>query len=113
MKRNRKGHIINFASKSALSPTATYGGYALTKAGIHAYLKSLYKEMIEFNVKVTSICPGVVNTPMTQNMSIDDVKKIQITDILNIVEMLLSLSHQASIKEIEIDCTDMINKPIF
>lgn len=111
MKQSKKGQIITFTSKSAINPTASYGGYALSKAGLHAYMNSLYKELSEYGVKVTSICPGVIDTEMTKCFDIENSRKIQISDIVTVVVMLMSLGSEVSIREVELDCTDMILNP--
>jgi len=78
-KMNKHGGSIVFIS----SIMATHGEkaktqYAISKGAVSAGVKSLAVELAQKNIKVNSIAPGIVNTPMTENATY---KKNQ--DLLN------------------------------
>jgi short-subunit dehydrogenase len=56
---------------AAISSIAGYNGlpgvsaYSATKAAVQKYCESLHLDLRRFNIAVTSICPGFVETPLT------------------------------------------------
>ena len=68
MRKARKGNIINLSSiMSAGNPGQA--NYAASKAGVIGLSKTLAKELGNFNIRVNSIAPGLVKTPMTEVLS--------------------------------------------
>ncbi len=63
------GRIINIASPSALTGRAGQTNYAASKGGIISFTKSLAKEMARLGITVNAVCPGVIVTPMTDNLN--------------------------------------------
>lgn len=64
MKRARRGVIVNTSSVSGISPNNSTGGYAATKFAVRGLTRSAALELGPFGVRVNSIHPGGVNTPM-------------------------------------------------
>lgn len=60
----RDGHIINLSSISGIQATRAFGVYSATKFGVRALSESLRQEMAAGNVRVTTICPGMVETEL-------------------------------------------------
>ncbi len=58
------GHIINIASMAGLMGTPTLAPYSLTKHGVVGLSTALRAEGKGLNVKVSVVCPGLVQTPM-------------------------------------------------
>jgi len=63
------GRIINITSPSALTGRSGQTNYAASKGGIISFTKSLAKEMARLGITVNSVCPGVIVTPMTENLN--------------------------------------------
>jgi len=59
------GTIVNFASYGAYRPGTGLSVYGASKAGVIAMAQSLIHD-IGPNVRINSICPGVIETPMNQ-----------------------------------------------
>jgi len=79
MMRKKWGRIINVSSVSALVGNAGQSNYAAAKAGVIAFTKSVAKEMGGKNVTANAVCPGFIETDMTDGLpeSIkENVKKI-------------------------------------
>ena len=72
MIRKGGGSIINTASGAALTGVAMGAVYqfahAATKGAIIAMSRSLAVELGEHNIRVNSICPGVIKTPVLERM---------------------------------------------
>lgn len=64
MLRNRKGHIINILSVAVQTTFEDSSLYAASKAGLLAMSDGLRLEVRGYNIKVTNIMPGAVDTPM-------------------------------------------------
>jgi NAD(P)-dependent dehydrogenase (short-subunit alcohol dehydrogenase family) len=67
MKDRKCGHIINITSGSVMvePPPRNFLVYTSLKVGLRAFAKGLFWEMRDFGIKVTSIFPGVTDTPLT------------------------------------------------
>ncbi|MDR9767633.1 SDR family NAD(P)-dependent oxidoreductase [Shewanella baltica] len=90
MKRIGAGYIFILSSRAGVENLAKLGVYAASKAALISYSEALYKELLPFNVHVTCLCPSVVNTDMTNDGRIDNASKIQVVDIVNAVDFLLT-----------------------
>lgn len=60
----RSGHIVNTASVAGLTPDPGCTAYAATKHAIVGLCKSMRVEAARHGVRVTALCPGVVETPL-------------------------------------------------
>jgi 3-oxoacyl-[acyl-carrier protein] reductase len=69
MIRQREGHIINISSFSGRVGAVGQANYASAKAGLIGLTTSLAKEVGSRNVRVNSVLPGVLPTPMTAGLS--------------------------------------------
>lgn len=66
MIQRKWGRIINIASIAALVGQKYTSAYTASKHGLLGLTRSLALEVIEHNITVNAICPGWVDTPMTQ-----------------------------------------------
>ncbi|GMW02061.1 MAG: SDR family oxidoreductase [Candidatus Hydrogenedentota bacterium] len=62
MKAQRQGHIINISSISGKVPLPGGSGYAATKFAVTGFSQSLFHEVREFGIKVTTVYPGSVDS---------------------------------------------------
>ena len=65
LRRSAAPRIVNIASTEALGATAGHSAYSAAKAGITGLTRSLAVELGRDGVTVNCICPGPVNTGMT------------------------------------------------
>ncbi|GET33719.1 short-chain dehydrogenase [Prolixibacter bellariivorans] len=69
MSAYKQGHIINITSISGLLEyTALSTPYAVSKHGAVTFSKALALEAMDFNVKVTTVCPGAIKTNIADKM---------------------------------------------
>lgn len=66
--KKRKLNIINLSSFASILPSNGYGIYASSKAALTNLTKTMAAEWSTFNVRVNCIIPGVIQTPMTENI---------------------------------------------
>ncbi|MEU1330132.1 glucose 1-dehydrogenase [Streptomyces sp. NPDC005865] len=65
------GTIVNTASYTALTGMAFVGAYAATKHAILGLTRVAAVELAGRNVRVNAVCPGAVDTPMTNPAQLD------------------------------------------
>jgi 3-oxoacyl-[acyl-carrier protein] reductase len=66
--RNR-GAIINLSSVAALAGLEAAPHYSAAKGGILAFTRAVAKDVASRGIRVNAICPGYIDTPMTEPMS--------------------------------------------
>jgi 3-oxoacyl-[acyl-carrier protein] reductase len=66
MKRQRFGRIVNVSSIWGIRSKEKRTLYSATKFALNGVTKSLCRELGPYNILVNSICPGYVNTALTQ-----------------------------------------------
>ncbi len=59
------GRIINIASVASKVGLRYMSAYAASKHGVLGLTRALAAEMVDHNITVNAICPGYVDTPMT------------------------------------------------
>ena len=75
MKKNKAGTIINMSSIAGKKATAGRAVYCATKFGVSAFSESLRQEVCSDNIRVISICPGIVDTELQQHTNDESYKK--------------------------------------
>jgi short-subunit dehydrogenase len=60
------GRLVGIASVAAIRGLPGHGAYCASKAGVVAYCESLRGELRPSGVKVVTLCPGYVDTPLTE-----------------------------------------------
>ncbi|MBI2204780.1 MAG: 3-oxoacyl-ACP reductase FabG [Candidatus Rokubacteria bacterium] len=63
------GAIVNLSSVAALTGLETVPHYSAAKGGILSFTRAVAREVASRGIRVNAICPGYVDTPMTQPMS--------------------------------------------
>jgi NAD(P)-dependent dehydrogenase (short-subunit alcohol dehydrogenase family) len=64
MCRQGRGHIVNTASLAGLAPGPGMAPYSMTKHAVVGLSMSLRPEAAAHGVRVSVICPGVIDTPI-------------------------------------------------
>ncbi len=64
MKKRGYGNIVIVSSMAARLPFPGITTYSATKAYLKSFGKSLYYEMRDYGVGVTTVCPGAIATPL-------------------------------------------------
>jgi len=109
MKQQKSGYIFNLGSRAGKRGLAKFGVYSMTKFGVVGMSEALFIDMAEYNVKVTALCPSVIDTDMTRQFEgIANQDKIDVGDIVSTIDYCLKLGPNACIKEIEIYCKPLI-----
>jgi NAD(P)-dependent dehydrogenase (short-subunit alcohol dehydrogenase family) len=99
---HRNALVVNLSSIAGKSGAAWLSVYSATKAALLGWTQAMNKELIGDGVKSVALCPGFVDTPMTEFIR-EQVKQsdmIQPSDIGEAVRYLLHLSPACLVPEI-------------
>lgn len=66
MVRRGSGILVGIGSVAGIRGLPGHGAYCASKAGVISYCESLRGELRASGVRVTTICPGYIDTPLTQ-----------------------------------------------
>jgi short-subunit dehydrogenase len=66
MVKRGSGQLVGVASAAGIRGLPGHGAYCASKAAVIAYCESLRGELRSSGVKVVTICPGYIDTPLTQ-----------------------------------------------
>ncbi len=66
MCQRRSGALVGIASVAGIRGLPGHGAYCASKAAVISYCESLRGECRPFGVKVVTIAPGYIDTPLTQ-----------------------------------------------
>jgi NAD(P)-dependent dehydrogenase (short-subunit alcohol dehydrogenase family) len=94
--------LVNTASIAGKQPQGWLAAYSATKAGVIALTEATAKEIAADGVRCTSICPGFVDTAMTEwiRSQVQQADMIRPEDVAEVVRCLLRLSPACMIPEV-------------
>ncbi len=98
--RAEKVSVVNMSSVVGLMGNISQSAYAASKAGLIGFTKSFAKELGSRNIRCNAICPGFIDTDMTDSLA-DKAKEFYLaniplqrfgttSEISNLVNFLLS-----------------------
>ncbi len=110
MKKQKSGYIFNVSSRAGTYGFPTSGTYVSSKFALNGMNESIYRELAEYNIKSTALCPSYVNTDMAQEVgpTVSPEEMIQPIDLMKTINWLLSLSPSVYIKDVVIECQKKI-----
>ena len=73
----KQGCIINISSVWGLVGSSCETIYSVAKAGVDGMTKSLAKELGPSNIRVNSIAPGIIDTDMNVNYTVEEIEAIK------------------------------------
>ena len=91
MRDQRRGHLIHVSSESGLEYYPGNGAYGVSKHALNTLGEYIQRENQEFGIRVDTICPGMVVTPMSQGSpGLNEDKCLYPEDIADLVIWLLT-----------------------
>ena len=102
MKNQKSGYIINVSSTAALYVPPPITVYGISKLGLVGLSQAMYEIGKEYDVKVSTIYPGMTDTKMLRdlNNAVDPKKWMAPEDITGCILFLLKQSSRIVIKEL-------------
>jgi len=101
--QQRRGAIIFIASMAGKSAYGTNAAYVASKHGMVGFAGSIFEDVRAYHVKVSAICPGLVNAGASQTMPVPAetfAQFIQPEDVAQAVLFVLSFPDTACPTEI-------------
>jgi short-subunit dehydrogenase len=94
--------VLNLASISGKQGVAGFAAYSATKFAVVGLSEALAGELAPDGVKVTALCPALVDTPMTDPMeaTVPKASMIRVEDVATAFRMLLDLSPACVVPEL-------------
>lgn len=71
LKKSSRPHLVGVSSQAVQAAFPQAEAYGASKAAIRYFLSSLRMDLKQFNVDVTCLLPGFVDTPLTQKNTFD------------------------------------------
>ncbi len=112
MLKENSGHIVNLGSTAGLYAYAGAAVYCATKAAVKTFSDGVRIDVIDSDIKVTTIQPGIVETPFSEVRFHGDTKRaaavyegidaLQAEDIANIIAFAVSQPKRVQISDIVI-----------
>ncbi len=119
MINRKKGHIINIDSTAGKEVYPKGNVYCATKYAVDAISKGMRIDLLEHAIKVTNLCPGMVETEFSKVRFHGDEEKaskvytgyqpLVAEDIANCIGFAVSLPDHVCINDMVVTCTAQAN----
>lgn len=77
MVKQSSGNVVNISSIVGVYGSVGQSAYSSSKAGVNVLAKVWAKEFAKYGIRVNSIAPGYVRTPLTANLSKEKIDEIK------------------------------------
>lgn len=107
MKEQGYGQIININSQSGVLCESPFPIYNATKHSTYAFRKAIQDDLARNNIKITDICPGLIQTDFYKRANNELPKEVMdmgLTpeDVAKTVKYVFDLPHEITIPSIEV-----------
>lgn len=107
MKKQGYGQIININSQSGVMCEPTFPIYNASKTGATAFRKAVQNDLAQNNIKITDVCPGLIDTDFYKRANNELPESIMQTglkpeDVAKTVKFVFDLPHEITVPSIEV-----------
>lgn len=107
MKKQGYGQIININSQSGVTCEPPFPIYNATKQSTNAFRKAIQEDLARNNIKITDVCPGLIQTDFYIRANNELPKVVMNTgltpeDVAKTVKYVFDLPHEITIPSIEV-----------
>ena len=107
MKKQGYGQVININSQSGVMCEPPFPIYNASKTGSNAFRKAIQNDLAQNNIKITDVCPGLIQTDFYKRANNELPSNIMDTgltpmDVANTVKFVFDLPHEITIPSIEV-----------
>ncbi|MCF2971291.1 SDR family oxidoreductase [Synechococcus sp. Nb3U1] len=104
MRQRRFGTIVNVVSIAGKRAFPDWGVYCASKFGLMGFSQALAEEERQHGIRVTSLCPGAVNTPIwdtdTVTVSFDRSKMLSAAWVADLIAYIVRLPMGAVVEDL-------------
>jgi short-subunit dehydrogenase len=93
MVQRGSGRIVGIGSAAGIRGLPGHGGYCASKAAVISYCESLRGELRSSGVKVVTLCPGYIDTPLTRHNRYSMPFLMQVEDFSNKAFLAIQAGH--------------------
>ncbi len=90
------GHIVNTASLAGLLPSPMLTPYGMTKHGVVGLSTSLRMEAAVHGVRVSVVCPGVIDTPLLDKGNPPDLPQVDVPGARQLLTTMIGAPYPAA-----------------
>lgn len=94
--------VVLLSSVVAARPLAGFGIYSATKAAVSSLARSVNEEENEHGIRATAVCPGYVDTALTEGVDLPSGPLLPASDVAEGIRFLTRLSPGARVPSLEI-----------
>ena len=104
LKSRKTGKIVFINSVAGLNPYKDSTAYVASKHGLKGFASALREELRSYNIKVISVYPGAINTPLWDNSGMDEARSEMMnpSDVSDIIINALNSPNNCTTEEITI-----------
>ena len=107
MKKQGYGQIININSQSGVMCEPPFPIYNASKQSTNAFRKAIQDDLARNNIKITDVCPGLIQTDFYKRANNELAKEIMDNgltpeDVAKTVKYVFELPHEITIPSIEV-----------
>jgi 3-oxoacyl-[acyl-carrier protein] reductase len=96
----RSAHIINISSLAGKNALPNGAAYAASKWGLNGLIYSVAEELRGYNIRVSVVCPGSVDTELSPHTGKDPARMLRSEDVAHVVAMLVTQAPQSFASEV-------------
>ncbi|HWR14912.1 MAG TPA: SDR family oxidoreductase [Terriglobales bacterium] len=100
MIEHKSGDIINISSIASKNALPNGAVYAASKWGLNGLTYSVAEELRQYNIRVTVVCPGSVDTDLSPHTGKDKSRMLKPDDVAHVVAMLVTQAPQSFASEV-------------
>ena len=109
MKQQKSGLIFNVASISGKKVYPKGEFYSATKFAVMGYCEGIRKELKEYGIKVSTLCPGMIKTDFFNKEELKrrekewgDFPMMEVSDISRIISLVCNQSEHSNIQDVTV-----------
>ena len=100
MIRAKSGHIVNISSLAGKNALPNGAVYAASKWGLNGLTYSVAEELRAYNIRVSVVCPGSVDTELSPHTGKNPSKMLKPEDVAHVIGMLVRQAPQSFASEV-------------
>ncbi len=100
MIEQKGGHIFNMCSVASIGAYPNGGSYSISKFALLGLSKALREELMNFNIRVTSLIPGAIYTDSWKGAGLPESRFMKTEDIADLVWSVYNLSPNTVVEDV-------------
>lgn len=100
MIEQQSGHIVNISSLAGKNPLPNGAVYAASKWGLNGLTYSVAEELRQHHIRASVVAPGSVNTHFGDSDEAKAARKLQPSDVADVVALLVQQPAQSFVSEV-------------